>query len=513
MKRSFKKFRNCSKFLYNINFGQTHYSHYSRNSKTFDRKSNSSFRKENSSSNLIQPEIEYVTKLNFFIPKSPNIENKKTSNLFIENKIMEKKLENRRKELEDKIIKIKTDLKPLNDELTKIISELDNLKLDYEVLQNNKTCSIIEKTIKKNLISNHLIFQYGKRNSLPLLPNKKNVEEKYKIESILSQHKRDMRSKKNFALMKSVQLWEKKKELINKIKSYEKDLKSFREEKNKIRNELISHYHNILHEGKDIRKDGLSWVIQAIWNLKSEVLPSYLPKFLDEESISFLFNYSSQKIQLKEMYKTVQKINKKINEERNNTNFYLNKYETVEQNLFNFYENDSEENKENNKNKWNINSVMNKINKKINFNFIVNSPQTKKISDYTSDRNPSVDNNRENMKNNNSFNKIIFKTGGEFQTCGTNGEVYELYNRKKILEKKIYKLKKEIKSLIESELERLNKCLYKDENENKFNMDKNKIIYTVVGEENARSEISKQINESRNYLNILNQLKKEKVES
>ena len=80
MKRSFKKFRNFSKFLYNINFGQTHYSHYSRNSKTFDRKSNSSFRKENSSSNLIQPEIEYVTKLNFFIPKSPNIENKKTSN-------------------------------------------------------------------------------------------------------------------------------------------------------------------------------------------------------------------------------------------------------------------------------------------------------------------------------------------------------------------------------------------------------------------------------------------------
>ena len=117
------------------------------------------------------------------------------------------------------------------------------------------------------------------------------------------------------------------------------------------------------------------------------------------------------------------------------------------------------------------------------------------------------------MKNNNSFNKIIFKTGGEFQTCGTNGEIYELYNRKKILEKKIYKLKKEIKSLIESELERLNKCLYKDENENKFNMDKNKIIYTVVGEENARSEISKQINESRNYLNILNQLKKEKAEN
>ena len=34
---------------------------------------------------------------------------------------------------------MKQNLKPLNDELTKIISEIDNLKLDFEILQNNKT--------------------------------------------------------------------------------------------------------------------------------------------------------------------------------------------------------------------------------------------------------------------------------------------------------------------------------------------------------------------------------------
>ena len=125
--------------------------------------------------------------------------------------------------------------------------------------------------------------------------NNNNIDKKSKIDSILSQHKKNMRSKKNYTLMKATQLKEQKKEIVNKIKSYETDLKIFREEKNKIKNELLSHYNTILHEGKDIRKDGLSWIIQAIWNLKCKVLPSYLPIFLDEESIKFLFNFANKK--------------------------------------------------------------------------------------------------------------------------------------------------------------------------------------------------------------------------
>ena len=120
--------------------------------------------------------------------------------------------------------------------------------------------------------------------------------------------------------MKATQLKEQKKEIVNKIKSYETDLKIFREEKNKIKNELLSHYNTILHEGKDIRKDGLSWIIQAIWNLKCKVLPSYLPIFLDEESIKFLFNFANKKNKLNDLIKLVQKLSKKINEDKNNIN-------------------------------------------------------------------------------------------------------------------------------------------------------------------------------------------------
>ena len=244
MKGRYKRFRNFSKLLYKINLGQTH---YIRNSKTFEK--NSSFRRDNSSSNLIKPEIEYVTKLNFYIPKSPTLENKKTLNSSVENKIFENKLENQRKELENKISKIKQNLKTLNDELTKIISEIDNLKLDFEILQNNKTCSIIEKNIKKTKLINGIYSPKRERDYLPFLLSKNNTaEEKNKIESILSKHKKDMKSKKNLALMKFAQLKEKRKELIKKIKTNENELKSLREEKNKIRNELLSHYHNILHE-------------------------------------------------------------------------------------------------------------------------------------------------------------------------------------------------------------------------------------------------------------------------
>ena len=173
--------------------------------------------------------------------------------------------------------------------------------------------------------------------------------------------------------MKLAQLKEQKKELTKKINSYESELKTLREEKNKIKNELLCHYHNILHEGIDIRKDGLSWVIQAIWNLKSEVLPSYLPKFLDKESIEFLFNFSNKKNKLKDLYKTLQKISKTIDENKNNLNinFYNinSNIPTIDQDSIskesdtnnNTYEFD--EIKEHN-NKWLVHTYMSNLNKK-----------------------------------------------------------------------------------------------------------------------------------------------------
>ena len=515
MKGSYKRFRNFSKLLYNKNLGQTQ---YIRSSKTFDK--NSSFKRDNSSSNLIKPEIEYVTKLNFFEPKSPILEKKKTLSS-VENKILENKLENKRKELENKIFQIKQDLKLLNEELIKTISEIDNLKLDFEILQNNKTCSIIEKNLKKSIVINSIFSPKREGNSLPFLLNKNNtLQGKYKIDSILSKHKKDMKSKKNLALMKLAQLKEQKKELIKKIKSNENELKNLREENNKIKSELLSHYHNILHEGKDIRKDGLSWVIQAIWNLKSKVLPSYLPNFLDQESIEFLFNFSTQKNKLKEMYKTFQKISQTINENKNNLNINFSSinsgFTTIDQdsiskesdttyNAYNTYE--LEEIKEKN-DKWLVNAYMDKINKKFCFNndFFTTRSNSLLIKKKSFLNIKANDLNINNLKNNSSLNKVLLNK--------IYKEAYELSNTKKVIEKKIYKLKNEIKNMIEKELKHLNNYFYKEGYEAKYNIDdKYKIIFAVIGEENARNYINKQINESKKFLSILRHLRKGKSDS
>ena len=538
MKDSYKRCINFGRLLNKLNFNRKN--NYIHNNQTFDK--NSSFRKDCSSLNIIKPEIEYVTKLDFFIPNTPDLKRRKKLNSSVENRIYENKLENRRKELENKIFKIKEDLKPLNDDLTKIISEIDNLKLDYEILQNNKTCSIIEKTIKKNLMINTIISPRANMNSINYLPfllkRNNNIDKKSKIDSILSQHKKNMRSKKNYTLMKATQLKEQKKEIVNKIKSYETDLKIFREEKNKIKYELLSHYNTILHEGKDIRKDGLSWIIQAIWNLKCKVLPSYLPIFLDEESIKFLFNFANKKNKLNDLIKLVQKLSKKINEDKNNINknnknnknneYILKKTNTIDPGIYyrNTHENFFEENKVNNK--WAFSTLMHKINLNnnninINSNFNNNIDTDriiKKGNDIDIDNNKENDMNSKNSINNSnnnnkirnsfSFNKMVYKTCSNipnFNYKEKEKEKIELYNDKNIIEKNIHILKKEIKNLIENELQRLNQCFDKEGYENKYNIDKNKFICTVIGENNIKDEINKNISNRKNFLNILKKIK------
>ena len=125
---SYKRFKNFSKLLFNINFGQIH---HLRNSKTFDKKESQKNIKQNSYSYLIDPEIEYVTQLNFYnleLPKEKNIlyhlrtmpnfnmfslnpENKNIREIMEEHKLLsnqdkftnqikENKLENKRRDLE-----------------------------------------------------------------------------------------------------------------------------------------------------------------------------------------------------------------------------------------------------------------------------------------------------------------------------------------------------------------------------------------------------------------------------
>ena len=66
---------------------------------------------------------------------------------------------------------------------------------------------------------------------------------------------------------------------------------------NNLKNEILEYYHKILIEGVDTRKEGLHWVIQAIWDIGEEVNLNYIPNFLDIKAVHYLF-YIAQKYYL-----------------------------------------------------------------------------------------------------------------------------------------------------------------------------------------------------------------------
>jgi hypothetical protein len=74
-----------------------------------------------------------------------------------------------------------------------------------------------------------------------------------------------------------------------KIKRIDDDISNIKIEVTKVKNALIAHYHKILNEGRDTRQEGLVWVLKEILLLGSNVMLSYLPNFLDEKCISYLF--------------------------------------------------------------------------------------------------------------------------------------------------------------------------------------------------------------------------------
>ena len=50
----------------------------------------------------------------------------------------------------------------------------------------------------------------------------------------------------------------------------------------------MTHYETLLYKGDEVRNEGLVWIIKAIWNLGENVPMSFIPPFLDFQSIEFL---------------------------------------------------------------------------------------------------------------------------------------------------------------------------------------------------------------------------------
>ena len=249
----------------------------------------------------------------------------------LENMYKESTLEKKRHEIETKIEKIKSLIDPLSKELSDILNQIESSKIDLEIFKNYKNYSLLnnayhkKKYLRKDSRSNlsfYSNFQNSKSSDDSFV--RKGNSEKMKSDKLTKKKKLIIENYKLNTMEKLAMLNNKKNNILVKLDACERDLKEFKEKHSIVKNELLVHYHKLLLEGKDTRKDGLSWIIQAIWNLKSNIIMSFMPKFLDKDSISFLFLYSDKLIEISKIQKKIEIINGKIkNREKKTRNLAI----------------------------------------------------------------------------------------------------------------------------------------------------------------------------------------------
>lgn len=82
------------------------------------------------------------------------------------------------------------------------------------------------------------------------------------------------------------------------------------------REELVSLYCRALKDGKDLRTDGLRWIIKSLWKMNECVPLSSFPKFFDEDSYQFLLIMSEKDLELENLTKKLEDLRVEIRSKR-----------------------------------------------------------------------------------------------------------------------------------------------------------------------------------------------------
>lgn len=293
---------------------------------------------EGLSNNAIKS-IQLSNALNYLKGTFPNIETKISSqkvsdqfvNLNIENNLKEHINNLSKKE------KLLTEHKNLKqDKVIKYNKQLDDYKLDIEILNNPDKYNLTN--MQKDKFRKKLEEAGVSCKSLSLSPSKKkhreiNTEGNKETETETERHytksqanlhgelspKKVQNSLKeiystyllritNNSKEKVLSIQElipkkfsKKKEAINLLNRINDKLKSIKKEKKDLIEILYYHYLTILRQGLDVRKEGLTWIIREIFDLKKTVLENFLPKFLDDNAIIYLFEITHLSLQKRKL--------------------------------------------------------------------------------------------------------------------------------------------------------------------------------------------------------------------
>ena len=304
--------------------------------------------------------------------------------------------------------------------------------------------------------------------------SKKNMSKKsmeiFKINLLQTQRKKEFQNFQSAQKEKELTLKLELKNLENDLNKIDKELDETRKEEKEIINKLMLFYKELLFKGNQTKKDGIVWIIKSIWYLGENVPLSFMPEFLDLESIEYLFQLAQ--LQLEIDYFTKKILEMKL---------------ALKKDISSKYKNDII--------KLNINNNKDNGNKKNLINH-----KSKIFRDMEKD---SEEIELENKKN------VYIELVKEFEKKNLQFEITNLpeVNRINKVKKHIEKIKKDIVELKKNEIKRISKCFIENDYEEKYHTNIETVLAALIGIDAKDTEMNKFNLNKKDYLSKLKKIR------
>ena len=333
-------------------------------------------------------------------------------------------------------------------------------------LKNEAEKPIIET---HNLINNFENNNFTDKNARKSL-NKKSLEI-FKINLLQTQRKKEFENFQNSQKEKVLHLKLDLKNLENALNKIDKDLETSRKEEKEIISKLMLFYKELLFKGKSLKKDGLVWIIKAIWYLGENVPMSFMPQFLDFESIDYLFKLAHKQLE-------IEYFSKKIREMKLN----LKKDISIK------YKDDI---------------------KKLNISNKVENENNNKYSSFDKKKLYSNMKKENNVLANENKKDVYRDLVKEFEEKNLQFEIMNLpeVNRINNVKKHVEKIRDDIIQLKKNEIKRISKCFIENNYEEKYHTNIETVLSALIGTDAKDTEMNKYNTHKKNYIAKLKKIR------
>ena len=216
----------------------------------------------------------------------------------------------------------------------------------YNNKKENNDNNLIQKNNNSNFLNISNIkydspLQSGKKLSVSIKDDFKNKDQKgfdnFVLNMMQSQQKKEYENVKKHQYNKIHLLKEEWKKLNKNVNEIDKEIEANKKKEKVIVSRLMTFYKELLFKGKNVKKDGLVWIIKAIWNLGENVPMSFMPEFLDIDSIEYLFKLAHKQLEIENCKKKIKEIKLKLKKEIDDNNILIKRTTNTNKNHNNNY--------------------------------------------------------------------------------------------------------------------------------------------------------------------------------